>query len=413
MGHRVVVTGIGAVTPLGLDVPSTWQAMLEGQSGAGPITRFDTEGYETRIACEVKDFDPGRYLDRKQARRMDRYTHYAIAATGEALRDASLTITEQNADDIGIIVGTGIGGIETLGQQFKVFFDKGPTRVSPFLCTMMIGNMAAGHASIVYGMRGPNFGTVSACASGAHAVGEAFETIRRGATPVMLAGGAEAPVVPIGIGSFNSMGALSTRNDAPEKASRPFDAERDGFVIGEGAGILVLEDVDHARARGARIYAEIIGYGATGDAYHVTAPPEGGSGAAHAMSHALAEARVSPADIDYINAHGTSTPPNDRAETSAIKTVFGERSHAIPVSSTKSMTGHLLGAAGAVEAIVCLLTIRDGVVPPTINLENPDPECDLDYVPHVARNHAVRTALSNSLGFGGHNATLIVRAWDA
>ena len=412
MRHRVVVTGMGAVTPLGLDVPSTWSALLAGRSGAAPITRFDTEGFETKIACEVKGFDPGQYLDRKEARRMDRYTHYAIAAAGEALRDAMLSVTPDNADDIGIIVGSGIGGIETLGQQFKVFFDKGPARISPFLCTMMIGNMAAGHASIVFGMRGPNYGTVSACASGAHAIGDAFETVRRGAIPVMLAGGAEAPVVPIGIGSFNSMRALSTRNDAPERASRPFDADRDGFVIGEGAGILVLEELDHARARGARIHGEIIGYGATGDACHVTAPAEGGAGAAKAMRHALSEARVSVDAIDYVNAHGTSTPLNDSAETTAIKQVFGQRSHDVPVSSTKSMTGHLLGAAGAVEAIVCLLSIRDAVVPPTINLDRPAPDCDLDYVPHVARKHAVRTALSNSLGFGGHNAALVVRAWD-
>lgn len=412
MTHRVVVTGIGAVTPLGLDVPSTWEALLAGRSGAAPITRFETEGFETRIACEVKNFDPGQYLDRKEARRMDRYTHYAIAATAEALRDAMLTITNENADDVGIIVGSGIGGIETLGQQFKVFFDKGPSRVSPFLCTMMIGNMAAGHASIVFGMRGPNYGTVSACASGAHAIGEAYETVRRGVSPVMVAGGAEAPVVPIGIGSFNSMRALSTRNDEPEKASRPFDAERDGFVIGEGAGILVIEDLDYARARGARIYGEIVGYGATGDACHVTAPAEGGAGAAKAMLRALGEAGLSPDDVDYINAHGTSTPLNDKAETSAIKHVFGERSYRLPISSTKSMTGHLLGAAGAVEAIICLLAIRDGVVPPTINQEHPDPDCDLDYIPNVARRHPVKVALSNSLGFGGHNATLVVRAWD-
>ncbi len=412
MTHRVVVTGMGAVTPLGLDVPSTWEALLAGRSGAAPITRFDTEGFETRIACEVKNFDPGQYLDRKEARRMDRYTHYAIAATSEALRDADLTITPRNADDIGIIIGSGIGGIETLGQQFKVLFDKGPSRISPFLCTMMIGNMAAGHASIVFGMRGPNYGTVSACASGAHAIGEAFETVRRGVSPVMVAGGAEAPVVPIGIGSFNSMRALSTRNDEPEKASRPFDAERDGFVIGEGAGILVLEELDYARARGARIYGEIVGYGATGDACHVTAPAEGGAGAAKAMLRALQEAGLSPDDVDYINAHGTSTPLNDKAETSAIKHVFGERSYRLAVSSTKSMTGHLLGAAGAVEAIICLLAIRDGIVPPTINQEYPDPDCDLDYVPNVARRQRVRVALSNSLGFGGHNATLIVRAWE-
>ncbi|MBX6771670.1 MAG: beta-ketoacyl-ACP synthase II [Chloroflexi bacterium] len=412
MDRRVVVTGVGMVTPLGHTAASTWEALLAGRSGAGPITRFDASAFETRIACEVKDFDPGRYLDRKEARRMDRYTHFAIAATAEALQDAHLRITPENADDIGIIVGSGIGGIETLSQQFQVYFEKGPSRLSPFLCTMMIGNMAAGHASIVFGMRGPNYGTVSACASGAHAIGAAFETVRRGAASVMLAGGAEAPVVPIGIGTFNSMRALSTRNDEPEKASRPFDRDRDGFVIGEGAGILVLEELEHARSRGAHIYGEVVGYGATADACHVTAPAEGGAGAARAMLAALREAGLHPDDVDYINAHGTSTPLNDKAETSAIKAVFGKRAWDIPVSSTKSMTGHLLGAAGAVEAIICLLAIRDSIVPPTINLENPDPDCDLDYVPNVARRHRVRVALSNSLGFGGHNATLILRAFD-
>jgi 3-oxoacyl-[acyl-carrier-protein] synthase II len=410
--RRVVVTGVGMVTPLGHTAASTWEALLAGRSGAGPITRFDASAFETKIACEVKDFDPGRYLDRKEARRMDRYTHFAIAATAEALQDANLRITPENADDIGIIVGSGIGGIETLSQQFQVYFEKGPSRLSPFLCTMMIGNMAAGHASIVFGMRGPNYGTVSACASGAHAIGAAFETVRRGAASVMLAGGAEAPVVPIGIGTFNSMRALSTRNDEPEKASRPFDRDRDGFVIGEGAGILVLEELEHARSRGAHIYGEVVGYGATADACHVTAPAEGGAGAARAMLAALREAGLHPDDVDYINAHGTSTPLNDKAETSAIKAVFGKHAWDIPVSSTKSMTGHLLGAAGAVEAIICLLAIRDSIVPPTINLENPDPDCDLDYVPNVARRHRVRVALSNSLGFGGHNAALILRAFD-
>ena len=412
MDRRVVVTGVGMVTPLGHTAASTWEALLAGRSGAGPITRFDASAFETKIACEVKDFDPGRYLDRKEARRMDRYTHFAIAATAEALQDANLRITPENADDIGIIVGSGIGGIETLSQQFQVYFEKGPSRLSPFLCTMMIGNMAAGHASIVFGMRGPNYGTVSACASGAHAIGAAFETVRRGAASVMLAGGAEAPVVPIGIGTFNSMRALSTRNDEPEKASRPFDRDRDGFVIGEGAGILVLEELEHARSRGAHIYGEVVGYGATADACHVTAPAEGGAGAARAMLAALREAGLHPDDVDYINAHGTSTPLNDKAETSAIKAVFGKHAWDIPVSSTKSMTGHLLGAAGAVEAIICLLAIRDSIVPPTINLENPDPDCDLDYVPNVARRHRVRVALSNSLGFGGHNAALILRAFD-
>jgi len=412
VARRVVITGMGAVTPLGLNVETTWKALIDGRSGAGPITRFDPTGFETQIACEVKNFDPNNYLDRKEARRMDRFTHLAIAATREALDDARLTITPENADDVGIIIGSGIGGIETLSQQFKVLFDKGPERLSPFLCTMMISNMAAGHVSIVFGIRGPNHCTVSACASGAHAIGEAFETIRRGASPVMLAGGAEAPVVPIGVGTFNSMRALSTRNDAPEKASRPFDLDRDGFVIGEGAGLVVLEELEHARARDARIYAELIGYGATADAVHVTAPSEGGAGAAKAMARACAEADLSPAAIDYVNAHGTSTPLNDKAETAALRSLLGERAFQVPISSTKSMTGHLLGAAGAVEAIICVLAIQNGIVPPTINQEHPDPECDLDYVPNVARRVPVRVALSNSLGFGGHNVSLIVRAWE-
>ena len=412
MARRVVITGMGAVTPLGLNVGTTWEALIDGRSGAGPITRFDPTGFETQIACEVKNFDPNNYLDRKEARRMDRFTHLAVAATREALDDASLAITPENADDVGIIIGSGIGGIETLSQQFKVLFDKGPERLSPFLCTMMISNMAAGHVSIVFGIRGPNHCTVSACASGAHAIGEAFETIRRGAAPVMLAGGAEAPVVPIGVGTFNSMRALSTRNDAPEKASRPFDLERDGFVIGEGAGLVVLEELEHARARDARIYAELIGYGATADAVHVTAPSEGGAGAAKAMARACAEADLSPAAIDYVNAHGTSTPLNDKAESAALRSLLGERAYQVPISSTKSMTGHLLGAAGAVEAIICVLAIQNGIVPPTINQEFPDPTCDLDYVPNVARRVPVRVALSNSLGFGGHNVSLIVRAWD-
>jgi 3-oxoacyl-[acyl-carrier-protein] synthase II len=411
VGHRVVVTGMGAVSPLGLTVAETWAALLAGRSGAGPITRFDPTGFETRIACEVKGFDPGNYLDRKEARRMDRYTHLTIAAGKEALNHAGLEISEANADDIGVIVGTGIGGIETLSQQFKVLHEKGPARLSPFLCTMMTANMAAGHLSIVTGLRGPNYGTVSACASGGHAIGEAFETIARGSCPVMLAGGAEAPVVPIGVGTFNSMKALSTRNDDPAKASRPFDADRDGFVIGEGAGVVVLEDLDYARARGATILGEVVGYGATADACHVTAPADGGLGAVKSMRGALRVAGLQPNDVDYINAHGTSTLLNDRAETQAIKNLFGDQAYRVPISSTKSMTGHLLGAAGAIEAIICLQAMRTGWIPPTINLDNPDPDCDLDFVPNVPRQAQLNVTLSNSLGFGGHNATLVFRAW--
>ncbi len=411
MTRRVVVTGLGLVTPLGNDVPSTWAALIAGRSGVDYITRFDTTGFETKIAAEVKGFDPGQYLDRKDLRRMDSFTHFAIAAAVQALTDAGLTITPENCDQIGVVVGSGIGGIETLSAQFKVLHERGPSRLSPFLSTMMLANMAAGQIAILTGLRGPNFCTVSACASGAHAIGEAFHIIRRGEAVAMLAGGSEAPIVPIGIGTFNSMRALSTRNDPPQKASRPFDALRDGFVVGEGAGMLVLEDADHARARGARIYAELAGYAATADAFHVTAPPEGGAGAALAMRRALAVAGLQPSEIDYINAHGTSTPLNDRAETEAIKAVFGEHAYRLAVSSTKSMTGHLLGAAGAVEAVFTVLTLVHGIIPPTINLEQPDPACDLDYVPNVARRATVRAALSNSFGFGGQNACLVFRAW--
>ncbi len=411
LSERVVITGMGAVTPLGLDLPSTWSAMLAGKSGAGPITRFDPTGLETRIACEVKGFDPGAFVDRKEARRMDRYTQFAMAAARQALDDAGLAIGPENADDIGVIIGSGIGGIETLSAQFKVLHERGPSRLSPFLTTMMIANIASGQVAIQFGMRGPNFATVSACATGAHAIGEAYETIRRGAARAMVAGGSEAPIVPIGVGAFNTMRVLSTRNEPPEAASRPFDAERDGFVLGEGAGVLILESLESARARGAHIHAELVGYAATADACHVTAPAEGGSGARLAMQRALASAGLPPAAVDYINAHGTSTPLNDQAETEAIKAVFGEHAYRMPVSSTKSMTGHLLAAGGAVELIACVLAIRDGIVPPTINLDHPDPACDLDYVPHVARRHRVRVALSNSLGFGGHNATLVVREY--
>jgi 3-oxoacyl-[acyl-carrier-protein] synthase II len=412
VGRRVVVTGIGAVSPVGLTAAATWECLLAGQSGAGTITRFDPEGFETQIACEVKDFDPGNYLDRKEARRMDRYTHLGVAASREAIADAQLSTGAGCAEEIGVVVGTGVGGIETLCQQYRVMLERGPSRVSPFLTTMMAANMAAGHISICLGLTGPTYGMVSACASGAHALGEAFETIRRGRVSIMLAGGAEAPVVPLALGTFNSMRALSVRNDAPTKASRPFDAERDGFVLGEGAGMLVLEAAEHAEARGARIYGELAGYGATSDAFHITAPAEGGAGASRAMALALDEAGLGVDDVDYINAHGTSTMLNDRAESQAIKQLFGERAYQILISSTKSMTGHLLGAAGAVEAIVCVLAMRDGMVPPTINQEFPDPECDLDFVANVKRRACVRVALSNSLGFGGHNATLVFRSWE-
>jgi 3-oxoacyl-[acyl-carrier-protein] synthase II len=412
VGSRVVITGLGAVTPLGLDVPSTWQALLEGRSGIGPITRFDASNMRVRIAGEVKGFDPERLLGRKDARRTDRFVQLAIAATQEAIADAGLVIDDSNRTEVGVIVGSGIGGIETLVDQIQVLQTRGPERVSPFLVPMYIIDLAAGEIAIRFGAQGPNYSVVSACATSAHCIGEAAEVIRRGDAVAVIAGGSEAGIIPIGIAGFAAMRALSERNDEPERASRPFDAERDGFVMAEGAGIVVLEDLDYARARGARIYAELLGYGASDDAYHITAPSEGGEGAVRAMRIALRKARLDPRDVDYINAHGTSTPLNDRLETEALKTVFGPAAYDIPVSSTKSMTGHLLGAAGAVETIICVLAIRDGRVPPTINYEHPDPACDLDYVPNVARACRVDVALTNSLGFGGHNATLIVGRYE-
>jgi 3-oxoacyl-[acyl-carrier-protein] synthase II len=408
--HRVVVTGIGLVTPVGLDVESTWKGLLEGRSGVDYITRFDTTDFDTKIAGEVKGFEPEQYVDRKEARRLDRYTQFAVAAAAQAMDQSGLKITPENSERVGALVGTGIGGIETLSNQFKVLFEKGPQRISPFLSTMMLANMAAGQVAIFQGMRGPNFSTVSACASGAHAIGEGVRVIQRGDADAMVCGAGEAPIVPIGVSTFNSMRALSTRNDPPAGASRPFDSLRDGFIIAEGAGMLVLERYEHATARGARILAEIVGYGATADAHHVTAPPEGGEGAERAMRLALIESGLRPDDVDYINAHGTSTPLNDRAETQAIKTVLGEAAYKTPISSTKSMTGHLLGAAGAIEAAFSILAIQRGIVPPTINQENPDPLCDLDYVPNVARKVDVRVVVSNSFGFGGQNVSLMFRA---
>jgi 3-oxoacyl-[acyl-carrier-protein] synthase II len=410
--RRVVVTGMGMVTPLGNDVETTWRGLLEGRSGVGPITRFDASQHDTRFAGEVKGFEVEKYVDRKDARRMDRFTHYAIAAGKQALAQSGLNISEENAERVGAIVGTGIGGIETLSSQFKVMHEKGPGRLSPFLSTMMLANMAAGQIGIHLGCRGPNFAAISACASAAHAIGEAFEIIRRGGADAMLAGGGEAPIVEIGIGNFNAMRALSTRNDDPCRASRPFDAERDGFVIAEGGGMLVIEALEHARARGATPLAELIGYGSSADAHHVSSPPETGAGAANSMRKALKQAGVKPSEIGYLNAHATSTGVGDVAETAAIKAVFGEHAGTMPVSSTKSMTGHLLGAAGAVETIFCVLAMRDSCVPPTINQEHPDPACDLNYVPNKARAAKVSVALNNSFGFGGQNASLVVRLPD-
>jgi 3-oxoacyl-[acyl-carrier-protein] synthase II len=405
--RRVVVTGIGMISPLGSSVQKTWDGLLAGKSGIGPITRFDPEGLETTIAGEVKDFDPLEYMDRKEVRRADRFAQFAVAVAAQALVDAQLKVTPELAPRIGVAFGSGIGGVETLVDNI-LSHDKDPKKVSPFLIPMMIIDMAAGEIAMKYGAKGPNMGHVSACASSANAIGEAAEIIRRGQADVMLAGGAEAGLIKIAIGAFNQARALSTRNDAPEKASRPFDRERDGFVFSEGAGCLVLEGLDFARARGARIIAELLGYGLSADAYHVTAPPPGGEGAVRAMQMAITDAGLPAERIGYVNAHGTSTQANDGAETAALKTVFAEHARKLAISSTKSMTGHTLGAAGAIEAAICILAMRDGVLPPTINQEVPDPECDLDYVPNRSRKAQVDVTLTNSMGFGGHNVALVI-----
>jgi 3-oxoacyl-[acyl-carrier-protein] synthase II len=410
MTSRIVVTGMGAVSPLGLDIPTLWEALKSGQSGAGRITLFDAEAFETNIAAEVKGFNPTDYIEHREARRMDRYTQFATVASMQAVKQSKLDC-EKEGTDVGVIIGSGIGGITTLSAQMATLAEKGPRRISPLLVPMMIADAAAGHVSIMLGAKGMNFCTTSACSSGADAVGEACEIIKRGDVQVMIAGGAEAPITPISIAGFNAAGALSVRNDAPQKASRPFDAQRDGFVMGEGAAVLVLESLDHALKRNANILAELAAYGATSDAFHITQPAQDGGGGAQAMLMALRKAGLTPRDIDYINAHGTSTSLNDKCETMAIKAVFGEDAHRIPVSSTKSMMGHLIGAAGAIEAIVCILAMQHGMVPPTINLEHPDPDCDLDYVPNVAREKRVRAAMSNSFGFGGHNSVLLFREY--
>ena len=408
--RRVVVTGMGALTPVGLDVASTWDAIVHGRSGIAPVQRFETDDLDVRIAGEVKDFDPTRYLDRKEARRFDRFLQLGLAAAQEAVRDAGLKIKPEQAEQVGVVVGSGIGGIGTIVDAAITLHTRGPDRVGPFVVPMMLPDMLAGMIAIQTGAKGANVAVASACATAGHALGEAAEMIRRGDAEVMIAGGAEAPVTRIGLAAFDSMRALSRRNHEPERASRPFDAERDGFVLAEAAGILVLESLEHARRRDVPIYAEIAGYGATADAYHITAPSEGGEGAARAMRAALRRAGMQPADIGYINAHGTSTPHNDRTESQAIRAVFGD--DAPPISSTKSMTGHLIGASGAVEAIVCIQTILGGCLPPTINYEHPDPDCDLDYIPNIARPKRVDAALSNSLGFGGHNTALIVSRFE-
>ena len=410
--QRIVVTGMGVVSALGHNLVDTWEGLSTGRSGVEKIHLFDPHRLSVQIAAQVPNWQPADYMPKKEARRMDRYSQFAVAAAHEAVRHSGLGHFE-GSDRTGVMVGTGIGGIITTEAQFRVLDTRGPERVSPFVVPMMLPNMASGQVSIALGARGPNLAPVSACSSAADALGLAAETIRRGDADIMLAGGAEAPICEMAVAGFAAARALSARNELPAAASRPFDAERDGFVMGEGAGILVLERADHAQTRGAQILAEICGYATVGDAYHITQPAEGGDGGVRAMSMALKSAKIEPADVDYVNAHGTSTPLNDRFETMAIKTVFGEAAWDISISSTKSMTAHLLGAAGAIEAVAAIQAIREGLIPPTINLEHPDPECDLDYTPNVARKRDVRVAISNSMGFGGHNACLVFRRWEA
>lgn len=412
MERQVVVTGMGAITPVGHDVPTTWAALIAGRSGVGPITCFDASELSTRIAAEVKDFDPVALFGHREARHMDRFTQFALAATQEALQDAGLSSDKWQSGRVGVIIGTGIGGVNTLLKQAKTLETRGPRRLSPFAIPMLMPNAAAAQVAINYGITGPSLAVISACATGTNAIGEAAAFIRRGDTEVMVCGGSEAPLVPVAIAGFAIMGALSSRNDEPQRASRPFDATRDGFVPGEGAAILILESREHAEARGARIYAEVIGYGATSDAAHITAPDVEGRGAAEAMRLALHSAGLQPEEVDYINAHGTSTPLNDKTETKAIRDVFGEHAYRLVVSSTKSMIGHLMGAAGAIEAIATIKALETGIVHPTINYEHPDPECDLNYAPNQAQRINPRVALSNSFGFGGHNACVAFRKYE-
>jgi 3-oxoacyl-[acyl-carrier-protein] synthase II len=405
--RRVVVTGLGCISPLGSDVDSTWNGLVHGESGVGPIRHFDASDFKTQFAAEVKAFDPDAALGRRLSRRTDRFTQFALEATRQALSDSGLVVNESNRDRIGAVFGSGIGGIGTLFAESTAFVDRGPRWVSPHMVPMMLPDTAPGYVAIEFGLRGPNMTIVTACASSANAIGEAAAMIRRGAADAIVAGGAEAAIVPIAVAGFNVMGAISTRNDDPAAASRPFDRDRDGFVIGEGAAVLILEAFETAQQRGASILAEVLGYSATNDAYHISAPAENGAGAVLCMRNALQDAHLKPDQIGYINAHGTSTPLNDASETAAIKTVFKEKAYSIPVSSTKSMTGHLLGAAGALESIICIKAMLDGILPPTINYTTPDPDCDLDYVPNQARKVKVQYSMTNSFGFGGHNACLI------
>lgn len=407
---RVVITGLGAVTPLGNDVQSTWSGILEGKTGIGPLTRLNADDYPAKVAAELKDFDIEQYVERKEARKMDRFTHYAVAASMMAVKDAKMEINDENAHRVGVWIGSGIGGMETFENQYETFQKRGYRRVSPFFVPMIIPDMATGQVSIMLGAKGVNSCTVTACATGTNSIGDAFKVIQRGDADVMISGGAEAPITKMSVAGFCANTALSTNTD-PEKASRPFDANRDGFVMGEGAGVVVLEELEHALKRGATIYAEVTGYGSTGDAYHITAPAPAGEGGARAMKMALEDGGVRPEELDYINAHGTSTPYNDKYETMAVKEVFGEHAYKLAMSSTKSMTGHLLGAAGGVEAIFTVLAMKDSMLPPTINLDTPDPDCDLDYVANEARKREVNVAMSNSLGFGGHNATLVFKKY--
>jgi 3-oxoacyl-[acyl-carrier-protein] synthase II len=414
MKRRVVITGLGAVTPIGNNLEDFWNNLVAGKSGAAPITYFDTTHYDTKFACEIKGFDPLNFMDRKLSQRVDLFTQFALAASDMAIKDSGFDISKINAERAGVVFGSGIGGMWTYDKEQRKLYDKNgdPDRISPFFIPMLIADIAAGRISMKFGLKGPNYATVSACATSAHSITDSVMLIQRGNADIMVTGGSEAVICPMGVGGFNAMKAISTRNDAPEKASRPFSKDRDGFVMGEGGAVLVLEELEHAKARGARIYAEIAGFGLTADAHHITDPAPGGAGVVSAMRVALDDAGMKPEDIDCVNAHGTSTPPNDRNETMAIKTVFGERAYKIPVHSIKSMVGHLLGAAGALEAITAVKTITEGIVPPTINYDNPDPECDLNYVPNTAVKMEIKTVISDNSGFGGHNTAIIFKKFE-
>ncbi len=412
MKRRVVITGVGLVTPLGVGIDNVWKRILNGESGIAPLTRFDTTQHETKIAGEVKDFKADEFISVKEIKRMDLFIQYALAATKIAMNDSGLDMAKEDAERAGVVVGTGLGGLPTLEKYHSVYLERGPGRISPFFIPMLIANEAPGHIAINHGMKGPNLSIVTACATGAHSIGDAMRIIQYGDADIMVAGGCEANITPLTVGGFNAMKALSTRNDEPQRASRPFDKDRDGFVVAEGAGIVILEELERAKARGAKIYAELVGYGYNGDAYHITAPCPDGDGFIRCINMALRDAGLNPDSVNYINAHGTSTDLNDQTETLAVKKVFGDRAYKLPVSSTKSMTGHLLGAAGAIEAIFTTLAIRDQVCPPTINYETPDPDCDLDYVPNQARNHVIDVALSDSFGFGGTNCVLAMKRFS-